>query len=84
MTAAQERAILNSTLACLVKSLINKKTTVELRNESFVTGKVLAYQGEIAGKKSNLFLLDCSLGRLHEYNNGGCSLYRRTRTQIKV
>ena len=40
MTAAQERAILNSTLACLVKSLTNKKTTVELRNESFVTGKV--------------------------------------------
>ena len=40
MSSAQERAILTSTLACLIKSLTNKRTTVELRNESFVTGKV--------------------------------------------
>ena len=40
MSSAQERAILNSTLACLIKALANKRTTVELRNESFVTGKV--------------------------------------------
>ena len=43
MSSAQERAILNSTLACLIKALTNKRTTVELRNESFVTGKVKKY-----------------------------------------
>ena len=32
--------MLNSTLACLVKICQNKRTTVELRNESFVTGRV--------------------------------------------
>ena len=32
--------MLNSTLACLVKLCQNKRTTVELRNESFVTGRV--------------------------------------------
>ena len=45
MSSAQERAILNSTLACLIKALTNKRTTVELRNESFVTGKVRSTGG---------------------------------------
>ena len=40
MSRGQEAAMLNSTLACLVKMLQNKRTTVELRNESFVTGRV--------------------------------------------
>ena len=39
MTSAQERAILNSTLACMIKSMTGVRTTVELRNESFVSGK---------------------------------------------
>lgn len=45
MSSAQERAILNSTLACLIKALTNKRTTVELRNESFVTGKIVHSDG---------------------------------------
>ena len=40
MSRGQEAAMLNSTLACLVKMCQNKRTTVELRNESFVTGRV--------------------------------------------
>jgi len=45
MSRCQEKAILNSTLACLVKTLQNKRTTVELRNESFVTGKIVQSDG---------------------------------------
>ena len=37
--------MMSTTLACLLPSLRNKRTTVELRNESFVTGRV--------GKMSN-------------------------------
>ena len=44
MSRGQEKATLNSTLACLLRTLHNKRTTVELRNESFVTGKVTPIQ----------------------------------------
>ena len=40
MASAQEKAMMSTTLACLLPSLRNKRTTVELRNESFVTGRV--------------------------------------------
>ena len=36
---------MSTTLACLLPSLRNKRTTVELRNESFVTGRVVQTDG---------------------------------------
>lgn len=45
MASAQEKAMMSTTLACLLPSLRNKRTTVELRNESFVTGRVVQTDG---------------------------------------
>ena len=45
MASAQEKAMMGTTLACLLPSLRNKRTTVELRNESFVTGRVVQTDG---------------------------------------
>ena len=40
MAVAQEKAAMSYTLASLVAGINNMRTTVELRNEAFVTGKV--------------------------------------------
>ena len=34
-----------TTLACLLPAVRNKRTTVELRNESFATGRVVVVDG---------------------------------------
>ena len=54
MASAQEKAMMSTTLACLLPSLRNKRTTVELRNESFVTGRV----GRMCNKMHNK-VLEC-------------------------
>lgn len=45
MSVLQEKAAMGCTLAGLINGITNKRTTVELRNESFVTGKVLSSDG---------------------------------------
>ena len=55
MASAQEKAMMSTTLACLLPSLRNKRTTVELRNESFVTGRV----GRMSNKMHNDKVLEC-------------------------
>ena len=85
MTSAQERAILNSTLACMIKSMTGVRTTVELRNESFVSGKV---HRESSLKWIKYFIIiilsDCSFWRLHEHHDGECVVYRCHGSQIQV
>jgi len=45
MAAGREKALLGSTLACVLPALRNQRTTVELRNESYVTGRVVQGDG---------------------------------------
>jgi len=45
MSKAQENAMMTTTLACLLPAVRNKRTTVELRNESFATGRVVVVDG---------------------------------------
>jgi len=68
MSSAQERAILTSTLACLIKSLTNKRTTVELRNESFVTGKIVHSDGFMNISMEDVLFTD-ALGQKSKFDS---------------
>ncbi|XP_023337169.1 U7 snRNA-associated Sm-like protein LSm10 [Eurytemora carolleeae] len=45
MSMQQERYLKTSGLSCLVSACVGMRTTVELRNEAFVTGKVVQSDG---------------------------------------
>ena len=45
MSSAKEKFLKYNTLSCLVGQCVGHVTTVELRNEAFVTGKVLEVDG---------------------------------------
>jgi len=68
MSSAQERAILTSTLACLIKSLTNKRTTVELRNESYVTGKIVHSDGFMNISMEDVLFTD-ALGQKSKFDS---------------
>lgn len=41
MKSALETHLLHNNLSCVVRLCVGKETTVELRNEAFVTGRVI-------------------------------------------
>jgi hypothetical protein len=41
MSSAQETFLANNTLTCVLRLCLGKETTVELRNEAFVSGRVV-------------------------------------------
>jgi len=54
-----------STLACILPTLRNKRTTIELRNESFVSGKIVEGDGFMNITMEDVTFTDPRGARLH-------------------
>jgi len=65
MASAQEKAMQASTLACILPALRNKRTTVELRNEGYVSGKIVEGDGFMNITMEDVTFTDPRGARLH-------------------
>merc|ERR1719507_834420 len=65
MASAQEKAMQASTLACILPALRNKRTTVELRNEGYVSGKIVEGDGFMNITMVDVTFTDPRGARLH-------------------
>ena len=58
MSRGKEDYLKNNTLSCVVAMCISEKTTIELRNESHVTGKIIDVDGFMNVTLENVIFCD--------------------------